>query len=333
MSDEREDITGTGTPAAEPSEEALDAAASKADGDAAVADVAEPAVASSSGGDDVPFVDGAGGVDPFRTAGELLAGDRERADEGTKPVAEPGGAGPQVGGDPVDVLPLDVAEAIAETKHRRRRLGLYVAVPTVVIGLLIALTQVRFGRGAVEKPREERDWEAGMALVQAGDTSKGIEVLEGAVATLPRGAEWAPAHVRLADVYRELGTQESHYLNSAIRHYTSVLDWAESAETPDAVISTDELLYHTAWCFAALGSYEVALEYYEQIDTEFPTSPYRPQSRFEAGEALLALGQYERGRQVLAEVAEAYPGDPLGEQAFFRFADSFHEQARSLKAD
>lgn len=236
-------------------------------------------------------------------------------------------------GTPIEVLPLEVAEAMAQSTQRRRRLSLFVVVPALVVGVFVLLTQVRLGGGSSDEAAEVRDWKTGMALLEAGDVPKGIGMLESAVANLPQGAERAKAHVRLADEYRRLGETEPHYFNSAIRHYTSALDWAESAVAENGVVAKDEIVFRTGQCFSALGSYEIALEFYDQIETEFPRSMYRAQSRFEAGEALLAIGQYERGRRMLAEVATAYRGDPLGEEAFFRFADSFHEQARSLEAE
>jgi TolA-binding protein len=104
-------------------------------------------------------------------------------------------------------------------------------------------------------------------------------------------------------------------------------------ESPEGVAPVDELLDVTATCFLRLGSYESALECLRRIDAEFPDSPYRSQARFQIGECLAATGQYQQARQAFAEVAEAYRGEPLGEQAFFRFADSFDEQAQSLRKE
>ncbi len=237
------------------------------------------------------------------------------------------------GGTPVEVMPLEAAELAAGARQRRRRLVLYFAAPAIVIGLVITATQVKLGGRSGARSPVVRDWESGMALIETGRISKGLETLENVVARLPKGAERTRAYVRLAEVYRMLGEEEPHYLNSAIRHYATVLDSAGDAASLDGAVPVDELLYETGRCFVALGSYETALEFFEQIDVEFPASLFRPQARLEIGESYLAIGQYQRARRVLAEVAETYRGDPLGEKAFFRFADSFDEQAGSLRGE
>jgi TolA-binding protein len=232
-------------------------------------------------------------------------------------------------GTPVEVMPLEAAElAASSSQQRRRRLRRWVVGAAIVVGLTAGATQVKLGGGwPGTQSRDTSGWESGMSLIEAGRQAEGLAALENAVATAPQGTERAGLHLRLAGVYRTLGEQQVHYLNSAVRHYTAVL------ESPEGVEPVDELLYETAMCFLRLGSFESAMELFGRIDDEFPSSTYRPQARFEVGECLAATGQYQQARQVFSEVAEAYRGEPLGEQAFFRFADSFNEQAEALKKE
>jgi tetratricopeptide (TPR) repeat protein len=255
------------------------------------------------------------------------------AGEGTPVEA---GGGPPVGageGTPVDVVPLETAEAVAEVQQRRRRLMLYAAALVLVIGLLITMMQVKLGGRSQATPPEVRDWESGMRLIETGKTSKGLAALEELVASLPDGPDRAARHVRLAEIYSRLGQEEPYYLNSAIRHYTDALDFAGRGPWPEGTATVDEVLFETGRCFAALGSHETAVGFYQQLDAEFPDSPLRPQARLAVGECYMAAGHYQQARQVLAEVAEAYRGDPIGEKAFFRFANSFDVQAQALKAE
>jgi len=234
-------------------------------------------------------------------------------------------------GTPIEPVPLAVAEALAETQTRRRRRALYVLVPAIAVGLLVALTQVRLGGGGEEKPPAARDWERGMELVESGDLTKGLELLENVVASTPLGMKQTFAHARLAEVYADLAKKHAHYLNGAIRHYSAVLNDVSAGRADASALPVDELLYKTGRCFAALGSNETALEYFEQIDREYPASPLRSQARYDLAESLIATRQYDRARQTLAELAEAHRGEPLGERALFRFAASFDEQAQSLE--
>jgi TolA-binding protein len=232
-------------------------------------------------------------------------------------------------GAPVEVMPLEAAEVAAEvSQQRRRRLKVWVAGATLAVGLVAGATQVRLGTGGgATHGSDELGWESGMRLMETGRRAEGIGMLEDAVNMAPQGAERTRLHLRLAGVYRTLGEQEVRYLNSAVRHYVAVLD------SPEVVAPTDDVLYDTATCFVQLGSYESALESFQRIDAEFPESVHRPQAQFQIGECLVATGRHQEARQAFAEVAEAYRGEPLGEQAFFHFADSFNEQAQSLKKE
>jgi len=242
----------------------------------------------------------------------------ERRDSST--VEVPGG------GTAIEVTPLAAAELAADRRQRRRRRVLQFVVPAIVIGLAVALTQVRLTGGVRAPSPAVADWTAGMRLIESGDTADGLAMLEALVEQLPEGAHGADGHVRLARVYRTLGEGEVHYLNSAIRHYRVALDDA------DCDVPVDALLYESGLCFVRLGSYGTALDLFERLEAECPESTYRPDARFQVAECSLASGQYVRARRVFAEMAETYRGDPLGEKAFFRFADSFDVQARSLES-
>jgi len=288
------------------------------------------------------------GLPPSRDAGlddELLARDapvgQGSAEVVTGVVGEITGGGAEVGGAPVgdgggtavEPMPLVVAEAIAETQARRRRRLRYVLVPAIAIGLLIALTQVKLGGQDKKVPPAVRNWDKGIELVENDHLATGLKMLEDVVMTTPLGMNRTFAHARLAEVYARLGERRSHYFNGAIRHYTAVLSEVSDGTADAAALPVDELLYKTGRCFVALGSYETALEYFEQIDREHPGSQLRPEAQYQIAESLIAMGQYERARQVLAEVAETHRGEPLGERAFFRFAASFDEQAQSLEGE
>ena len=239
-----------------------------------------------------------------------------------------GAPGGEVEGTRVEVVPLEAAEAAARAQGHRRRLALAVIVPTILVGLVVVAAQVKVGGGGpgAETPAAS-GWESGMQLIESGQTAKGTAVLEAAVDRLPQGPERTRAHLRLAEVYRELRDKDGRHLNSAVRHYTAVLDSADGAAP------VEKVLYEAGLCFARVGSYESALECFERLEAEFPASLFRPEAQFEVGECLLAIGRYQSAREVLAEVAETYRDDPLGEKAFFRFADSFSEQAQSLKRE
>ncbi len=239
-----------------------------------------------------------------------------------------GAPGGEAGGRPVEALSLEAAEAAARAQGHRRRLVLAVIVPTILVGLVVVAAQVKVGGGGpgAETPAA-RGWEAGMHMIESGHTAQGTAVLEAAVEELRLGPERTRAHLRLAEVYRELGEKDGGHFNSAVRHYDAVLD------SGDGVAPVDEVLYKAGTCLARAGSYEGAIEYFERLDAECPTSVFRPEARFEVGECLLATGRYQSAREVFADVAETYRDDPLGEKAFFRFADSFSEQAQSFKRE
>jgi tetratricopeptide (TPR) repeat protein len=203
----------------------------------------------------------------------------------------------------------------------------------VLAGLGVTLTQVKIGGGSQAVPPAVRDWESGMRLIETGKRSDGLAALEEVVVGLPDGPERARGHVRLAEVYGELGQQEIHHLNSAVRHYTAALDLANHVAWPEDIATVDEVFFETGRCFAALGSYETAVGFYEQLIAEFPASPLKPQARLAVGESYLDAGRYQRARQALKEVAEVYRDGPLGEKAFFLFANSFDVQAQSLRAE
>jgi len=230
-------------------------------------------------------------------------------------------------GTAVDVMPLEVAEGLTAERQRRRRLVLWVLAPAIAAGLVLAATQVRLGGGSPSVTPLDRNWETGMRLIQTGETSKGIALLESLLEELAEGPERARAHARLGELYVELGEDQPHYLNSAIRHYTRALHAPVLAE------HKDRLLYETGRCFSRLGSHETALEYFEQLCDDYPESPFRPRAFLGVGECYLGIGHYEQARRVLAEAAVVYRDEPLGEEAFFRLADSFLEQAHSLKKE
>ena len=228
------------------------------------------------------------------------------------------------GGTPIEPVPIEVAASAARAQRQRRRwLAAIVLAPAIAVALAIVATQVKLG-GRSAAPAVH-DWTLGLRLVEAGKTAKGIALLETLVEALPEGTERTRGHLRLAEVYVKLGEKKSHYFNSAIRHY------ARALEAPAEGVPLDELLYKTGRCFLRLGSYESALEFFQRLGAEFPESPFTPEARLEAAECLLAMGKYEAARRAFAEVAKVYWDDPLGETAFFRFADSFVVQAQSLR--
>ncbi|MBN1917964.1 MAG: tetratricopeptide repeat protein [Verrucomicrobia bacterium] len=235
-------------------------------------------------------------------------------------------------GTSVEPVPLAAAEAQIETQQRRRRRLLYVLVPVLAVGLAAALTQVRLG-GGVGTPPAMRNWEHGSELVKTGNLADGLEMLENVVSTTPLGMKRTFAHARLAEVYAKLGATEPHYLNGAIRHYSAVLREVIEGRADAAALPVDELLYKTGRCFADLGSNETAIEHFEQIDREHPDSPLRTQARLDLAASLMAAGEYQRARQTLAELADAHRGEPVGEHAFFLFAESFDRQAQSLERE
>ncbi|OQY34226.1 MAG: hypothetical protein B6241_05410 [Spirochaetaceae bacterium 4572_59] len=96
----------------------------------------------------------------------------------------------------------------------------------------------------------------------------------------------------------------------------------------------EELLYQIAWSYFMMEKFSGAMEYLQELESEFPESPLPADGLFRAAEALQEKGKTDSAVYAYTQVFHLFPYNPLSETSLFRalsFTENLPERLTLMK--